>query len=622
MMKKNDIVLFIFAVGCMVYFNAKAAPDAVLPVLDNPMSVEYLQDHLSEDHPRLVYTPAIVAGLKAKLETDEVLQHVYQAVKRNAGQVLETPLLTRKMEGRRLLGTSREMLYRVNMLGAVWLMEKPPEMLARLNDELIAVCSFSNWNPKHYLDVAEMSLAVALALDWCGGDLPESTVALAKKALMEKGLDADGKGRARIVSSSNNWNQVCNGGMIAAAILLADDEPEFAADTIRRALEKMPNALVEYAPDGLYPEGSTYWAYGTGYSVITIAMLESAFGSDFGISAVPGFLESAVFRALCNAPSGMYYNFADCGERRSPNGDLILAWFAAKTANPDFFERDRFLRPADQMGKLDRHAGAALAWLSQGQKTTVGSLPTAWKGDGQNPIAVFSGGASDSRSYYFGGKGGRASISHGNMDAGSFVFELDGVRWVLDSGNQRYYDLEKTGFNLWGKEQDSERWTLLTKNNFGHSTLTVNDELFKVDGYAPLIDFKDGETPSAAFDLTAVYGKNVKRATRRFIQDGPASLVIEDRIAASEKTRRLTWQLITAAEVERMNGGAVLRQTGKMLHLEMLSHPAAELNVVSLDPPPLKLDRRIKGLKRVEIDVPVTAGTNEIIEFRVRLSGE
>src|SRR3546814_7782221 len=72
------------------------------------------------------------------------------------------------------------------------------------------------------------------------------------------------------------------------------------------------------------------------------------------------------------------------------------------------------------------------------------------------------------------------------MDGGSFVFELDGVRWVVDPGNQSYNELEKTWFNLWGSCQDCERWTLLTKNNFGHSTISVNGELHRVDGMATI----------------------------------------------------------------------------------------------------------------------------------------
>ena len=40
------------------------------------------------------------------------------------------------------------------------------------------------------------------------------------------------------------------------------------------------------------------------------------------------------------------------------------------------------------------------------------------------------------------------------------------------------------------------------------------------------------------------------------------------------------------------------------LRLENLSHPELNVSIISLDPPPLKLDRKIVGLKRVEIRLP------------------
>ena len=65
------------------------------------------------------------------------------------------------------------------------------------------------------------------------------------------------------IKSNNNWNQVCNGGMIAGSIAIAEINPELAAKTIKRSLDGLPHALDEYRPDGVYPEGSTYWGYGT-----------------------------------------------------------------------------------------------------------------------------------------------------------------------------------------------------------------------------------------------------------------------------------------------------------------------------------------------------------------------
>ena len=470
-----------------------------------------------------------------------------------------------------------------------------------------------------------MSMAVAFALDWTAGKLPKSTIEMAKTALIEKGIlpswPENGKNPGWAYGH-NNWNQVCNGGMIAASIAIAEKDPELAAKTIYRGLDGMTSALVQYSPDGVYPEGSTYWAYGTSFSVVTAAFLESAFGTDFGIADYPAFKESAKFRYLMNTPSGWYFNFADCGDKRGNGGDIILAWFATKTGNKEFFEKERFLLPVEEMGNLSRLTGASLVWLAQYQEKADVKMPTAWKGDGSNPIVVFKGKENDSHHYYFGGKGGRATTSHGNMDAGSFIFELNGVRWGIDPGNQGYHELEKTGFDLWGSCQDCQRWTLLTKNNYGHSTITVNKQLFVNDGQATLVNFSDGEKPEATFDLSALYGENMKSVKRKFQKDGPLSVIIEDQIETSEKTELITWQMMTTADVELVPGGAILTQDGKELQLENLSHPDLDISVVSLYPAPLELDRQIENLKRLEIRIPAWTIEGGKTKIKVRLSGE
>ena len=626
----NYLISFLLAMLIMSGFtyansNYPFPDEEDIPMLDNPMSVQYLKKNLRKSQPRLVLNAKIEKNLKKKLKTDPVIQNMYKAIQLNATEVQQRPLLERRQVGRRLLGVSREMLWRVNMLGMVYRMEKDPEILDRINDEVIAVCNFSDWNPSHFLDVAEMSMAVAFALDWTAGDLPQSTITLAKSTLIEKGIKpswpASGKNPGWSYGT-NNWNQVCNGGMIAASIAIAEVDPELAAKTIHRALDGIPHALVEYGPDGVYPEGSTYWGYGTGFSVVTAAMLESAFGHDFGHFEYPAYKESAIFRSISNAPSGWYYNFADCGDKRGENGDILLAWFASKTGNKTFFEKERFLRPAGEMGNLSRLAGASLVWLAQYEEKEEVKVPTEWKGEGANPVVFFTGGENDPHNYYFGGKGGRGMVNHGNMDGGSFIFELDGVRWVIDPGNQSYHALEQTGFDLWGRCQDCERWTLLTKSNFGHSTISINDSLHKTEGLVTLKDFKSGDQPEATFDMSATLAGQVASASRKFVKDSPTSLVITDDIELSEETKLITWQLITTADVEIVDGGALLKQDGKELKLENLSHPDLALSIVSLYPAPLELDRQIEGLKRIEIRIPAWTIAVNNCHIRVRLSGE
>jgi hypothetical protein len=355
-------------IGILLFSISARAQENILR-LENPFSTQFLKSNLKKTTPRLVLTPSIEKTLKSKIKSDPVVKNYYGAIALNAKKILTQPLLKRELEGRRLLGVSREMLYRMNMLCMVYRMDHDTEILKRIDDEIKTISEFSDWNPSHYLDVAEMSLAVAIGLDWVGKDLSKSTYDLAINALIEKGIKPSYDDKVNgWVNNNNNWNQVCNGGMIAASIVIAEKDPVLAAKTIHRALEGMPNALAEYGPDGVYPEGATYWGYGTSFSVVTSSILESAFGKDFGIADYPAFKKSAMFRYLSEAPSHWYFNFADCGDQAGSNGDITLAWFAMKTGNSLFLEKDKFMRPSQSMEKLSRLSGAG---QSRNPKVTI-----------------------------------------------------------------------------------------------------------------------------------------------------------------------------------------------------------------------------------------------------------
>ena len=169
--------------------------------------------------------------------------------------------------------------------------------------------------------------------------------------------------------------------------------------------------------------------------------------------------------------------------------------------------------------------------------------------------------------------------------------------------------------------QEGDRWKLLNKGNFGHSTISVNNQLHLVDGKAEIVDFKSGEDPEATIDLTTTFAGQLKSAKRRFVKDGPVSLLIEDTIEISEETNLITWQLITQADVQIVDGGAILSQEGRSVKLENLSHPELTLSVISLHPPPLFIDTMKKGLKRLEIRIPAWTIESGKTKIRVRLTG-
>ncbi len=631
------VKIYLFVIGFLLSMSVPAQETECK--LENPVTVEWLKGHLKKKSPRLVLSKSAKKSLKKKLKTDPVVQAFYQTLKSDADQILEGPLLQREMVGRRMsAGQTRT---RLTTLGMVYYISKEKKYLERINKEVLAVCSFSDWNPSHFLDVAGTAISVALAIDWAGNDLPRATVETAKQALIEKGLlpsfndDYDWW-----VESPHNWNQVCQAGMIASAIVVADKNPDLAAKTISRALDNMGLALDAYGPDGVYPEGASYWGFGTLHTVITVSMLQSAFGTDFGICACPGFLQSAGFVPLLTAPSAEFYNFYDCGSNLKKGnrgfGDATVAmfnsssipvnliWFAQHTGNAFYYDESYFTDNSENRRK-QYFDGVALVWLSCFAPAKNQQLPTVWKGGGQNPLVIFRSEKDDPNMYYLGAKGGKASNNHGNMDAGSFVFELDGIRWSIDLGNQDYNTLEQAGFDLWNKAQESQRWTLLTKANSGHSTLTVNNQRHKVDGFAPVKSFNDGSNntqPEATFDLSSVFEGLLQKAERTFIKDSPRSLIVRDDLVLNENSKIITWQMMTTADVEITDGGAILRQDGKELKIENLSQPDIDFSVISLCPAPLKLDRQIENLKRLELRIPAWTAKQNKVQIKVKLTGK
>jgi len=613
-------ILPLYGVAQTLLGHRNAVPEIV--------TEQYLKTHLSPKIPRLILTPEIQTNLRLKIKTDPLVKAYYQYLANEAKQILTMPLIEKKLEVFRM-PAGIETLRELGILSMVYAANGDKNVLERIDRELLNVCSFSDWNPQHFLDVAHTSLAVSLAIDWTGNALPKKTIQLAKTALIEKGIlpSYDEKGvRMGWVNGNNNWNTVCHAAMISASLAIVDINPALAAKTITRALEKMPNSLKEYAPDGVYVEGPGYWSFGTNFAIMASNELTTALGNDFGISASPGLMQSADFRLQATAPSGQFFNYADCDLEATADGAMLLAWFAAKTGDALYLDIPFFKNPEKYRngtsGDIGRLAGPALIWLSQFRQKKQSNLPLEWYGKGKNPIAIFRSPKEDAAQFYLGMKGGMAYLSHGNMDAGSFVFELNGVRWAIDQGRQEYKVLNKIGFDLANSKQNSERWTLITTSNKGHSTLTVNDAPFKVDGLAPIIHFDIGTKPTATIDMTEVYDGRIASLLRRFTKESNQSFLVEDFYETNEATKNITWTFMTTAEVMPEKNGATLTQEGKKLKLSILSPEDLQVSIISLDPPPFYYDKKTENLKRIEIRLPVHTLKQKKGVISVRLSGE
>ena len=327
-----------------------------------------------------------------------------------------------------------------------------------------------------------------------------------------------------------------------------------------------------YAPDGGYPEGVSYWGYGTLFNVLMISGLESGFGTDYGLGQMPGFMQTGTFAMQMISPLGLQFNFMDNGE--APEESPALFWFYNKTKDPALLCNQIATLKRDSTHKFlnNRVLPAIIIW-GAGAPMEQPVLPTQtyWIGNGHTPLCVMRSAWGDPNARFVGVKMGSPSINHGHMDVGSFVFEADSVRWALDLGREDYNDTETLGVDLWTMTQESQRWDVFKYNNFAHNTLTFNDKHQYMKGSAPIIDSSSNpQQPYVATDLTPVYVGQVQKAERAFSLVNNDYLVVEDKVTAGPHYTRMRWTLATKAKPTLISDNIVLlEQDGKKCYLKV-----------------------------------------------------
>jgi oligo-alginate lyase len=532
-------------------------------------------------HPRLIATDSAWSELRDRIKADPELREFVNALLGRARAVLPAPTLERRMEGRRLLGVSREALRRILLCAFAHRITGEPGFLDRAKSDLLAVASLKDWNPAHFLDVAEMATAVALGYDWLHAELAPAERDLLRGALIEKALRHGRDGHASF-RSQNNWNQVCIGGLGLAALAIGDEEPELARSILAAGRRDIDNGLRPYRPDGIYPEGPSYWEYGTSYTALLAAALRTATHDDWDILQNHTLQASAPWVVHMTGPSGLFYNFADGGAR----GGLMpaLFFFARELDRPALlqFQRAEVRRFAD--GGSARLAPLAAFWWVGSEVPADDELPRFWSGQGRQPLAAWRSSWSDPQAFYFAMKAGGAAANHAHMDGGSFILEAHGVRWAQDLGLQSYHSLESRGVQLWSMTQNSERWRIFRLGPFSHNTLTLDGQLHNATGMAALTH---ADEQGAEIDLTPIFlPGQASRVTRRAIVSSH-SVALEDSVEGAKPGTEIRWALATRAEIQITGSLAVLRQDGQQFRV---AFEGARPEVLDISQPATPLD--------------------------------
>ena len=112
-------------------------------------------------HPRLLFSKQEEQRVRDLFGTEPLLDSLRASLMREAERLLLVPPQEdprRKIKNTKdILPVSREQVYRMVNLALAYRLSGDRRFAEKAERELIHVCNFSDWDPVHYLDVAEMT---------------------------------------------------------------------------------------------------------------------------------------------------------------------------------------------------------------------------------------------------------------------------------------------------------------------------------------------------------------------------------------------------------------------------------------------------------------------------------
>lgn len=591
----SKIFTFIFA--CLCVFSAFGKTE--------------IQPH----HPRLLFTTTEEKAVKKLIKKDPLARQLAAFLKTKADSIAEAPQIPYKMDKYgNMLWTSRAYVLRLGTLSLAYRLYGEQKYLDAANKTLLWVCGYKDWDPKHYLDTAEMTTAVAIAYDWLFDALPETTRKIIKGSIYKNAIsnvlrEYEKGGPGSWAKRETNWNVVCNTGMTLGALAVAEDYPEEAETILKNAAHYMPNCLKHFAPDGVCYEGPAYWGYTNSYLSLYLKAVNDNGGDQGGIGQLPGVSRTALFYKRTLTPSGQRFNFGNASAEEVLNTPAFF-FFSKHYGQPEIAEwfRKEIEKTIRQNQPMHQLFFLSLPWFNPASPAQNEQIPALEVYHNSiNDLLVLNVDRKEKGSVFLVAKGGLPNQAHQQMDCGTFIIESDSVCWTEDLGADDY---ALPGF--WDGKPGGDRWKYFRNNNFSHNTLNIDRQPQYANGKAFVCEENTHTAhPYARLDLSEVYKVQAHKAFRKFTLINDHTIEVEDEVEVRNTSSTVFWTAATKADVTINGSVAQLQKDGKVFYFRILSPEGTTFHTYPAYNTYLG-EKPIKGITMLEIACPAQGGKAKI----------
>lgn len=429
-------------------------------------------------------------------------------------------------------------------------------------DTAMATCNnYTTWGHNtHYLEVGETCAAMGLAFDLFYDNFTQEQRDLIAGKILEYGLRPsqeryNGENPYNGLvwpTNPNNWNIVVNKGIIMAALAIGDEyEPDLCMDMLEKALKSVEYMMPTFAPEGAWGEGPSYWEYTVSNVMRAVQSLYTCLGSDYGISATPGFLDTGYYPFQISGNSGVFA-YHDVSRVYVLSGSSSVFKIAELANNPSL--------AALQLATMNKNGSSGdITSLLYYNPDFIGEsepLDTDCLYSSSQVASIRSDWSSNA--VWAGIHAGANDFAHGHIDLGSFEYEADGVKFASDMGKDNY--------NLPGYWSTTVRNLYITRAE-GHNLYVINPDMgagqeVRASSEITQVEVKD-QGSIYTIDMTPAYASQVNSAIRGFkLSEHRRVFTVQDEITPLGNDEYY-WFWHTAADIDIAEDGKSVTLTSE-----------------------------------------------------------
>ena len=464
----------------------------------------------------------------------------------------------------------QEAASRCASMSALYRLTGDKKYALRVFEECKAVANWSAWQtgllPIEIL--APLSEALAFAYDWCHSAWSEAEKALLERALLRGTLRPAVEyynGKKQITKLGSSLSAQIDCAFTASSLALADIYPETAARILAHSVRHISASMEAYAPDGGFGEGLSAWEKATRSLVLTVAMLQSACGKDYGLSNASGFASTARFAIAAETENGAWnYN----GEQPASLNTAVFGWFSQRYGNPT----PAWIRHRDLLSGKKEVDILDLVWYAPLDRALIPELPLDAIYRKAGLVMLRSGW--EKNATLLGLHGGSNHAYGIELDAGSFLLEMGGERFFL--------------------EPDGDLPRAMLHRAQGHNTLTVGNVAERLldqnaDALVPLIEARSvAQKAYAVADMSSISDAVIKGKRGVLLTNNRSVAVVQDEFSFEAPTE-ITWRAYTKADIAHIGARTlILEQNGVSLLCKLSGAGGARFAVSEIGETPFR----------------------------------